>query len=117
MLRRLDRFGQKRGLSFNGSYTFKTICGFFLSLFTALMLIATFIFYGKKFIKRLDNPIIAVEKFNSKSAPSLNLNELNFFFTFSAIYENSYLTPEELVKILDIKVEQVSTRTTKEDTL
>ena len=60
---------------------------------------------------------MTIEKFNQESAPSLNLPALNFFFTFTAIYENSYLTPEELIKILDIKVEQISTKTNKDDEL
>ena len=57
---------------------------------------------------------MAIERFQRNIAPSQNLSRLHFLLTMSAIYEDSYLTPEEFVRIMDIKIEQVQTRQTTE---
>lgn len=110
MLRRLDIFGSRRFLSFDGQYTFRTILGFILSVATAVLSFLAFFYYLVNFLQRHSEPTVAVERLQRNLAPSQDLSRLKFLLTFSAIYENSYLTTEEFVKIMDVKVEQVEPR-------
>ena len=108
ILRNLDFFGGHRGLSYNGTLSFKTLIGSIFSAFFFLCIFLSAGYYVNLFRTREKRPKIFLEETHVQKAPKIDLKENNFFFTFTGVYDGSYVLPDDLPKIVDIKVEQVS---------
>lgn len=112
-MKRLDMLGSERGFSFKGTLSYKTTFGALFTIFYILCVIAGLIHFINRYNSREKRPSLLVEEINLETAPTVNFNYTKFFFTFTGVYDNRFILPEELEKIVEIKIEQFTTDVNK----
>lgn len=110
MFRMFDIFGSTRGMAFDGYLSHKTTIGFIATMLFLLGAVLSVFYYYQLFKTREKRPKILIEEFNLPIAPRLNILENDFFFTFTGFYKGSWIQPDQLTKILNFRVHQVTAK-------
>jgi hypothetical protein len=103
-LKKLDIFGGQRGLTFGGEEKHKTLVGAVLTILYLLIIVFFFLLYYNDYTNRWENPIVNSKKLIKDNSPTLIFHNNRFFFTVALLYQDVYVKPEEIEKILNITV-------------